>query len=64
VKIQVTLDSGRTLSFEAPGDVKVGDRAECPINEYWNGGMRYRTGTVVSLESNYEGACNKVRLLR
>lgn len=60
-KVLVEIESnGKTLTFEAPNDVGLGDLVSGWMDTFWIPGGTNFVGKIVSLESNYDGICSQV----
>ena len=62
MKVDVFVDGiNRTLAFNAPDDIAVGDTVFVPVMSFITGEDTLRTGTVERLGTCYNGYCKSVR---
>ena len=62
MKVDVFVDGiDRTLAYDAPDDIAVGDTVIVPVMSFITGEDSLRTGTVESLGTCYTGYCKRVR---
>jgi hypothetical protein len=61
VKVEVLVDERNAqLAYEAPDDIAIGDVVIVPVRSFFDGRDDLCTGTVVSLETDYDGYCRSV----